>query len=45
MRAIESSDPAAIKRDLKWQPRYESLRSIVETAWRWHEKHPNGYGA
>jgi UDP-glucose 4-epimerase len=39
------ADPAAVKRDLGWKPRFESLRGIVETAWRWHEKHPSGFGA
>ena len=42
--AVLVADPAAIKRDLGWKPRYETLRAIVETAWRWHEKHPQGYG-
>jgi UDP-glucose 4-epimerase len=28
---------------LDWQPKYTSLESIVETAWRWHEAHPHGY--
>jgi UDP-glucose 4-epimerase len=37
------ADPAAIKRELGWAPKYPTLRAIVETAWRWHEKHPNGY--
>jgi len=39
------ADPGAIKRALGWTPRYPSLHAIVETAWRWHERHPNGYGA
>ncbi len=42
--AVLVADPAAIKRDLGWKPHFDTLRSIVETAWRWHEKHPNGYG-
>jgi UDP-glucose 4-epimerase len=28
---------------LDWQPKYTSLESIVETAWRWHQAHPQGY--
>ena len=31
--------------ELGWMPRYESLDVIVETAWRWHQAHPAGYGA
>ena len=29
---------------LGWEPKFGDLRSIVETAWRWHESHPDGYG-
>jgi UDP-glucose 4-epimerase len=27
---------------LGWKPRY-TLAQIIETAWNWHEKHPEGY--
>jgi UDP-glucose 4-epimerase len=33
-----------IRQELGWQPQYPELRDIVETAWKWHSKHPNGYG-
>jgi UDP-glucose-4-epimerase GalE len=33
-----------IRRELGWTPRYENLDVIVETAWRWREAHPAGYG-
>lgn len=26
-----------------WTPKHPELRSIVETAWRWHRTHPTGY--
>jgi UDP-glucose-4-epimerase GalE len=29
---------------LGWTPRFADLDSIVGTAWRWHQKHPHGYG-
>lgn len=29
---------------LSWTPS-ESLTSIIESAWRWHQNHPDGYGA
>ena len=29
---------------LGWRPHYTSLEEIVETAWRWHEAHPRGFG-
>ena len=32
-----------IKRALGWRPTYEALDVIVETAYRWRLKHPNGY--
>ena len=32
-----------IKRALGWRPAYEALDVIVETAYRWRLKHPNGY--
>ena len=28
---------------LGWTPRYTTIESIVETAWRWHQSHPRGY--
>jgi UDP-glucose 4-epimerase len=39
---IASSD--RIRRELGWQPRYPHLQDIIESAWRWHRDHPNGYG-
>jgi UDP-glucose-4-epimerase GalE len=33
-----------IKRELGWRPRFEDIGTIVETAWRWREAHPRGYG-
>jgi UDP-glucose-4-epimerase GalE len=37
------ADSSRAKRELGWEPRYADLRSIVETAWRWHSSHPHGY--
>ncbi|MFW5637109.1 MAG: NAD-dependent epimerase/dehydratase family protein, partial [Thermodesulfobacteriota bacterium] len=31
-------------RDLKWKPAYPDLDTIIETAWRWHQRHPGGFG-
>jgi UDP-glucose 4-epimerase len=33
-----------IRCELGWQPRHLDLRDIVQSAWDWHEAHPNGYG-
>ena len=32
------------KRELGWQPQFTSLEEIIESAWRWHQAHPHGYG-
>ena len=37
------ADSALAQRTLKWSPRFVAIESIVETAWRWHQTHPNGY--
>ena len=28
---------------LGWKPQFGALRPILETAWRWHSSHPDGY--
>jgi UDP-glucose 4-epimerase len=33
-----------IRRELGWQPRFADLRAIVESAWKWRQAHPHGYG-
>jgi UDP-glucose 4-epimerase len=40
-RLVASSE--RIQRQLGWRPRLASLDTIVETAWRWHSRHPDGY--
>lgn len=30
--------------ELGWRPRYNTLEKIIETAWKWHDTHPDGYG-
>lgn len=32
-----------IKRELGWDPQYDSLEEIVASAWKWHSAHPHGY--
>ncbi|GAB4565557.1 MAG: UDP-glucose 4-epimerase GalE [Haliangiales bacterium] len=34
-----------IQRELGWQPRYTDMHAIIDTAWRWHQAHPDGYPA
>lgn len=40
-RLIASSDKA--RSVLGWKPEHENLEKIIETAWRWHKNHPQGY--
>ena len=37
------ASPEKVSRELGWKPKYPDIRSIVETAWRWHRDHPDGY--
>jgi UDP-glucose 4-epimerase len=37
------ADPRKIQEELGWQPRWTEIDRIVESAWRWHSKHPNGF--
>jgi UDP-glucose 4-epimerase len=32
------------QKTLGWKPKYTDIDVIVDTAWRWHSSHPNGYG-
>jgi UDP-glucose 4-epimerase len=41
--AVLFASSEKIRRELGWQPRYEAIDVIVETAWRWRETHPRGY--
>ncbi|MEO8350448.1 MAG: UDP-glucose 4-epimerase GalE [Chthoniobacteraceae bacterium] len=49
--ARREGDPAVlvaasdkIRRELDWKPKFPRLRDIIESAWRWHQTHPHGYG-
>lgn len=37
------ADPALIRRELNWSPRWTSIREIVASAWKWHSANPRGY--
>ena len=41
----EIATPEKITRELGWSPRFSDVRAIAETAWRWHDSHPNGYAS
>ena len=40
-RLVASSEK--IQRELGWKAKSSDLKNILETAWAWHEAHPNGY--
>lgn len=37
------ADATKLKTRLGWKPKYPDLRAIIETAWSWHRRYPNGY--
>jgi len=50
MGARRAGDPAVlvassqkIERELGWRPKFDSIETIVESAWRWHQRFPKGY--
>jgi len=50
MEARRSGDPAVLvasnekaRRVLGWEPEFDDIERIIETAWRWHEGHEDGY--
>ena len=38
---IASSERAI--NELGWKPEFNSLETIISTAWKWHQAHPHGY--
>jgi len=40
---ILTSDATKAIRGLGWKIEFAELEKIVETAWQWHNEHPNGY--
>ncbi len=37
------ANAAKAKSELGWEVKYPSIEPIVETAWKWHQLHPDGY--
>ncbi|MEL7496606.1 MAG: UDP-glucose 4-epimerase GalE [Planctomycetota bacterium] len=38
------ADASLARSVLGWEPKYQTVDPIIETAWKWHRDHPNGYG-
>lgn len=37
------ANPDKLVTRLGWKPRYRDISSVIETAWKWHQRYPNGY--
>lgn len=37
------ADSAKIRRVLGWQPQFDSIEAIIQSAWDWQRRHPQGY--
>ena len=42
--AILIAGSEGIRAELGWRPRHPEIERIIESAWRWHLAHPDGYG-
>jgi UDP-glucose 4-epimerase len=41
--AVLVASSEKIQRELHWKPQFNDLPTIIETAWKWHRSHPQGY--
>jgi UDP-glucose 4-epimerase len=37
------ADSRKIRKNLGWEPRFDNIETIIESAWNWQRAHPNGY--
>ena len=37
------AEPNKLKSQLGWKPKYSDIDTVIETAWQWHQRYPNGY--
>jgi UDP-glucose 4-epimerase len=40
---VLTSDATKAKTELGWKTQFPEMEKIIETAWRWHNEHPDGY--
>ena len=40
---VLTSDASKAKKELGWEPELLELERMIETAWKWHNKFPDGY--
>jgi UDP-glucose 4-epimerase len=41
--AVLTASPEKARKELGWTPRFTSLESILQSAWLWSKRHPQGY--
>jgi len=41
--AVLIASPEKVVDELGWSPRYSHIRDIVQSAWEWHRRNPDGY--
>ncbi|MEI8259622.1 MAG: UDP-glucose 4-epimerase GalE [Deltaproteobacteria bacterium] len=41
--AVLYADASKIEREVGWSARHTDLREVIESAWRWFRRHPQGY--
>jgi len=41
--AVLISSNEKVFNELGWEPKFGDIETIIETAWKWHQKMPNGY--
>jgi UDP-glucose 4-epimerase len=41
--AVLVASPDRAIKELGWSPRYSDIKTIVDSAWKWHVGHPRGY--
>lgn len=37
------ADSSKAKKELGWQPKFDNLETIIQTAWQWHKNYQKGY--
>ncbi len=42
--AVLIASSEKIRRELGWEPKFQDLRVIIQSAWNWSQKNPRGYG-
>jgi len=38
------ADSQRAREVLGWEPKFDNIRTIIASAWKWMESHPEGFG-